>query len=87
VAKQKEQLLALIDSAAKLRLNALIFQVRPAGDAMYASALEPWSPFLTGEMGKSPSPLMGPARVCRHRVAQARDGTARLVQSLPGSRG
>ena len=54
VAKQKEQLLTLIDSAAKLRLNALIFQVRPAGDAMYASTIEPWSPFLTGEMGKSP---------------------------------
>ena len=60
VAKQKEQLLALIDSAAKLRLNALIFQVRPAGDAMYASALEPWSPFLTGEMGRAPSPLWDP---------------------------
>lgn len=54
VAKQKAQLLALIDSAAKVGLNALIFQVRPAGDAMYESKLEPWSPFLTGEMGKSP---------------------------------
>lgn len=60
VAKQKQQLLALIESAARLRLNALIFQVRPAGDAMYASMLEPWSPFLTGEMGRPPSPLWDP---------------------------
>ncbi len=54
VARQKEQLLALIESADKVGLNALIFQVRPAGDAMYASEIEPWSPFLTGEMGKGP---------------------------------
>ncbi len=60
VARQKEQLLSLIDSAAKLGLNALIFQVRPAGDAMYASKLEPWSPFLTGEMGVAPSPFWDP---------------------------
>ena len=32
VAKQKEQLKTLIDSAADVGLNALIFQVRPAGD-------------------------------------------------------
>jgi len=54
VTKQKQQLLTLIESAANVGLNALIFQVRPAGDAMYASEIEPWSPFLTGEMGKSP---------------------------------
>ncbi len=60
VAKQKEQLLTLIQSAADVGLNALIFQVRTAGDAMYASSIEPWSPFLTGEMGKAPSPLWDP---------------------------
>jgi uncharacterized lipoprotein YddW (UPF0748 family) len=60
VAKQKEQLVTLIDSAANVGLNALIFQVRPAGDAMYASQIEPWSPFLTGQMGVAPSPLWDP---------------------------
>ncbi len=60
VARQQQQLLALIDSAAKVGLNALIFQVRPAGDAMYKSEIEPWSPFLTGKMGAAPSPPWDP---------------------------
>ena len=50
--KQKEELLASLDLAKKLRLNAVIFQVRPMADAVYRSQLEPWSEFLTGEMGK-----------------------------------
>ncbi len=40
--------------AVETGLNALILQIRPAGDAMYASALEPWSEYLTGEQGKPP---------------------------------
>lgn len=59
-AKQQAQLLTLIEKAADLRLNALVFQVRPAGDALYASAIEPWSPFLTGKMGTPPSPTWDP---------------------------
>jgi uncharacterized lipoprotein YddW (UPF0748 family) len=50
--KQKEELLATLELAKKLRLNALIFQVRPMADAVYKSKIEPWSEFLTGEMGK-----------------------------------
>src|SRR5215210_2564204 len=49
---QKQELLACLDLAKKLRLNAVIFQVRPMADAVYRSSLEPWSEFLTGEMGK-----------------------------------
>src|SRR5687768_18590769 len=51
--KQKEELLAALGLARKLRLNAVIFQVRPMADAVYRSSIEPWSEFLTGEMGKS----------------------------------
>lgn len=51
--KQREELLATLDLAKKLRLNAVIFQVRPMTDAVYRSAIEPWSEFLTGEMGRS----------------------------------
>ena len=51
---QQAQLLALLDQAVSLRLNAIIFQVRPACDALYASKLEPWSQWLTGRMGGSP---------------------------------
>jgi uncharacterized lipoprotein YddW (UPF0748 family) len=50
--KQKEELLASLELARKLRLNAVIFQVRPMTDALYRSKLEPWSEFLTGEMGR-----------------------------------
>ena len=50
--KQKQELLASLDLAKKLRLNAVVFQVRPMADAVYRSQLEPWSEFLTGEMGK-----------------------------------
>jgi uncharacterized lipoprotein YddW (UPF0748 family) len=52
--KQKEELIAILDKAAELNLNAVVFQVRPMADALYESKLEPWSEFLTGEMGKSP---------------------------------
>ncbi len=49
-----------MDRAAKLKLNAIIFQVRPGCDALYASTIEPWSEYLTGEMGKAPEPFYDP---------------------------
>jgi uncharacterized lipoprotein YddW (UPF0748 family) len=58
--EQKAELLALLDRAAQLKLNAVIFQVRPACDAMYASRIEPWSEYLTGTMGKPPEPFYDP---------------------------
>ncbi|MGJ8671347.1 glycoside hydrolase family 10 protein [Rubritalea sp.] len=51
---QKSELIAILNKAQKLNLNALIFQVRPNADALYSSNLEPWSHWLTGTMGKSP---------------------------------
>jgi uncharacterized lipoprotein YddW (UPF0748 family) len=35
-------------------LNAIIFQIRPAADALYESAFEPWSSHLTGKMDLNP---------------------------------
>lgn len=58
--EQKAELLALLDRAAQLKLNAIIFQVRPACDALYASRIEPWSEYLTGTMGKAPEPFYDP---------------------------
>jgi len=58
--EQKAELLDLLDRAVQLKLNAIIFQVRPACDAMYASRLEPWSEYLTGTMGKAPEPFYDP---------------------------
>ena len=53
-AQQRSEALALLDRAQSLGLNALILQVRPAGDAIYPSALEPWSEVLSGEQGRAP---------------------------------
>ena len=51
---QQAELRALLDRAVELRLNAILLQVRPASDALYASKLEPWSSVLTGKMGRDP---------------------------------
>lgn len=50
--EQKAELIRDLDLASRLNLNAVIFQVRPMADALYRSRLEPWSEYLTGEMGK-----------------------------------
>jgi uncharacterized lipoprotein YddW (UPF0748 family) len=55
IEQQKAELLESLKLARFLRLNAVIFQVRPQCDALYKSAIEPWSEFLTGEMGKAQS--------------------------------
>jgi uncharacterized lipoprotein YddW (UPF0748 family) len=60
VAEQKAELTELLDRAAQLKLNAIIFQVRPSCDAMYASSIEPWSEYLTGTMGEAPQPFYDP---------------------------
>ncbi|MDP7010506.1 MAG: family 10 glycosylhydrolase [Verrucomicrobiota bacterium] len=59
-ADQKKELHELINHAATLKLNCVIFQVRPACDALYLSAHEPWSEYLTGKMGKAPKPFYDP---------------------------
>lgn len=53
-ATQQAQLRAMLDRLAELNVNAVFFQVRPNGDALYASRIEPWSHWLSGTMGKSP---------------------------------
>jgi uncharacterized lipoprotein YddW (UPF0748 family) len=60
VAQQKGELIALLDHAVQLHLNAVFFQVRPVADAVYASPLEPWTEYLTGIQGKIPQPFYDP---------------------------
>jgi uncharacterized lipoprotein YddW (UPF0748 family) len=60
VAQQKAELIALLDHAVQLHLNAVFFQVRSVCDAVYASPLEPWSEYLTGVQGKMPEPFYDP---------------------------
>jgi uncharacterized lipoprotein YddW (UPF0748 family) len=58
--QQQQELISLLDRAAQLNLNAIVFQVRPHCDALYASPLEPWSEYLTGAMGQAPQPYYDP---------------------------
>ncbi|MBL8998852.1 MAG: family 10 glycosylhydrolase, partial [Gemmatimonadetes bacterium] len=60
VAEQQGAARELLDQARAIGLNALILQVRPAGDALYVSALEPWSEYLTGAQGRPPQPAWDP---------------------------
>ncbi len=59
-AQQRDEIVRIVERAQWLGLNALIVQVRPAADALYASPLEPWSEYLTGEQGKAPDPWYDP---------------------------
>ena len=58
--RQQQELVALLDRAVATRLNAVILQIRPAADAFYVSALEPWSEYLSGTMGEAPDPPYDP---------------------------
>jgi uncharacterized lipoprotein YddW (UPF0748 family) len=51
---QRAEALAILDRARQIGLNALILQVRPSGDALYPSTLEPWTEYLSGEQGRLP---------------------------------
>ncbi|MFE2547841.1 glycoside hydrolase family 10 protein [Streptomyces sp. NPDC059355] len=52
--EQRDELIRLLDTAVARRLNAVVLQVRPAADAMWPGAREPWSQWLTGEQGEDP---------------------------------
>ncbi len=57
---QQQEAIALLDFLKAHNFNAVIFQVRPQADALYKSDLEPWSYYLTGEVGKAPDPYYDP---------------------------
>jgi uncharacterized lipoprotein YddW (UPF0748 family) len=61
-ADQQAEALQIIETAARLNLNALILQIRPAADALYPSTLEPWSEYLSGTQGQAPQPPYDPLR-------------------------
>lgn len=56
----RQELVAILDRVAALKLNAVFLQIRPMADALYPSQLEPWSEFLTGTIGKAPEPAWDP---------------------------
>jgi len=54
IATQKKELIAILDEAINMGMNAIIFQVKPNADAFYRSNILPWSTYLTGTLGKDP---------------------------------
>lgn len=60
---QIKELTDILDSHQKTGINAVMFQVRPAADALYDSSYEPWSQWLTGVQGKAPNPLYDPLEI------------------------
>jgi uncharacterized lipoprotein YddW (UPF0748 family) len=50
--KQRQDFLELLEFYHQQNFNALIVQVRTAGDALYPSEKAPWSRFLTGKEGE-----------------------------------
>lgn len=50
----RQMLSRQLDVLQKAGINAIFFQVRPEGDALYYSSFEPWSRFLTGKQGTPP---------------------------------
>ncbi len=59
-AAAQQELLTIVETTSELGLNAIVFQVRPCGDAFYESAIEPWSEWLTGTQGRAPTPKWDP---------------------------
>ncbi len=61
-AEQQKEVIDILNLQQQLGMNAIILQVRPASDAFYPSALEPWSRYLTGTPGKAPEPFYDPLK-------------------------
>lgn len=59
-AEQQAELVRIMDRAASLNLNAVIFQIRPSCDSLYESKIEPWSEYLTNKQGQAPNPYYDP---------------------------
>ncbi len=58
--QQRAALIGILNHNKATGMNAAYFQVRSQADAMYPSALEPWSYYLTNNQGTPPSPLWDP---------------------------
>jgi len=53
-ASQMNRLREMLDVLHETNINAVLFQVRPNADALYQSAYEPWSQWITGTRGQEP---------------------------------
>ncbi|HEX9950453.1 MAG TPA: family 10 glycosylhydrolase [Rubricoccaceae bacterium] len=84
--RQQAELVAILDRAVEIGLNAVVLQVRPAADALYASDLEPWSAYLTGREGEAPGydPLAFAVQEAHARGLQLHAWANPFRASMPG---
>lgn len=59
-ATQRSRLISILDHHKATGINVVYLQVRSQCDALYPSAIEPWSNDLTGTQGVAPNPLWDP---------------------------
>ena len=58
--QQRQEMKQIVATARRLKLNALVLQVRPSADAIYPSNLEPWTEYLSGVQGVATAPNYDP---------------------------
>lgn len=67
----RQMLSSQLDVLQQCGINAILFQVRAEGDALYKSSYEPWSRYLTGTQGVAPAdgwdPLAWMVEQCHKR--------------------
>ena len=51
---QQKEMVRMLDSIQALKMNTVLFHVRPCCDALYNSAYEPWSSYLKVNRGQNP---------------------------------
>lgn len=61
----------IVENAARLGFNSVIFQARPAADAFYKSNIFPWSRYLTGTEGQAPDNGFDPLEYIIERCHQS----------------
>ena len=69
IRKQKQELTEILDRLKIANFNTVLFQARTRGDVFYPSAIEPFSPLLTGKAGGNPGydPLAFVIEECHKR--------------------
>ena len=69
IARQKEEMRAILDEVASLGFNTIFFQARTRGEVFYNSQIEPWSHIVSGKPGVSPGydPLAFVVEECHNR--------------------
>ncbi len=58
----QKELDAIVENCKSIGLNAIFFQVRPMGDALYRSEIFPWSAYLSGTQGLAPEEDFDPLK-------------------------